>query len=115
MLLLKVLQDGDLYTGRLDSETSNYELAKETLIERFQFLYKNSGLILAQILYEFQVNKPFCEEISRITGLDVGDENILRRNFNYDSFDILHLVEEYLFGRYCTKKFYFCEIYQLVL
>jgi len=99
----------DLYTGRLDSETSHYELAKETLIERFRFLYENSGLILAQILYEFQTNKPFCEEISHDTGLCVGDENVLRRNFNYDSFDILHLVEEYLFGRYCIKKFYFSE------
>ena len=86
----------------------SYKDAKNVLMDRFKFLYKNAPFILAEIQAEhFDEYPALCEDIKKLTGIDGRKLGPFNRSCNPDNITVPYtflLVEEYLFCDYRDTK-----------
>lgn len=91
----------EIYLGESDEQKYDYEKERRKLIGRYNFLYDNAPLILAQIMYEHQKSKPaLCRDIGELIGIDLNNQMPYERNYICDNIhlSIFHLLEEYMFS-----------------
>lgn len=91
----------EIYLGKLEKNYYDYEIMRKLLINKYNFLYKNAPLILAQIMYEHESSKPvLCKDIGDLVGIDLTNQHPYDRGYICDMkhLSIFHLVEEYMFG-----------------
>lgn len=91
----------EIYLGKLEKSCYDYEIMRKRLIDRYNFLYNNAPLILAQIMYEHKTSKPtLCSDIGDLVGINLTNQHPYDRGYICDMthLSIFHLVEEYMFG-----------------
>jgi len=87
---------------------------KNSLIIRYNYLYKYASFVLAQILHEHKKDfRGLCEDITIVTGICIDDDIYFDRNYVYNNqnLSIFHLVEEFLFSDKYSED---TELYKLI-